>query len=150
MEWFSHINVVVTSTEWENFYGLRDHTDAQPEIQALAQAMKAAHDSSTPKLLQEGEWHLPYVSVAEISQYSLKDCLKMSAARSARVSYLNHDQSNPTPEKDFKLHDQLTKSVPPHMSPVEHQSQSRTEDKFFANFRGWKQYRGYLEELGNV
>jgi hypothetical protein len=147
LEPFQWIHVVVTSTEWDNFYALRDHPGAQPEIQALAQAMKAAHNASTPKQLEDGEWHIPYVSDAEQSEYSLKDCLKFSAARCARVSYLNHDQSNPTPYKDIDLHDKLTKAIPPHLSPVEHQAQARTEDKFYANFRGWKQYRKYLEEM---
>ena len=147
LEPFQWIHVVVTATEWENFYALRDHPDTQPEIQALAQAMKAAHDASTPKLLKDGEWHIPYVSQAERDQYSLKDTLKFSAARCARVSYLNHDQSNPTPEKDIDLHDKLVKSVPAHMSPVEHQAQSRLEKKFYANFNGFKSYRKYLEEM---
>jgi thymidylate synthase ThyX len=147
LEWFSNINTVVTATEWLNWNNLRDHCAAQPEIQALAQAMKAAHNASTPKLLKDGEWHIPYVSEAERSEYSLKDTLKFSAARCARVSYLNHDQSTPTPAKDIDLHDKLVKSVPAHMSPVEHQAQSRAEDKFFANFNGFKQYRKYLEEM---
>lgn len=150
LEPFQWIHVVITATEWNNFYALRDHPDAQPEIQELARVMKLVHINSIPKLLQEGEWHLPYIHAYEHNQYDYVDLLKFSAARCARVSYLLHDGTEPNPEKDLKLHDQLTQSVPPHMSPVEHQAQSRTEDKFFANFRGWKQYRGYLEELANV
>ena len=147
LEPFQWIHVVVTATEWENFYNLRDHQDAQPEIQMLAMHMQEVHNWSTPTLLNEGEWHLPYIHQSEREQYDYTDLLKFSAARCARVSYLLHDGTEPNPEKDLKLHDQLTKSVPPHMSPVEHQAQSRTEDKFFANFRGWKQYRGYLETM---
>ena len=48
---FTHIRVVVTSTSWVNFYGLRDHEDAQPEIRLLAQAMKKAHEESVPQKL---------------------------------------------------------------------------------------------------
>jgi hypothetical protein len=147
LEPFQWMHVVVTSTEWDNFYELRDHPDAQPEIQVLAKVMRAAHDASTPTQLAEGEWHIPYVSTSEIVEYSVKDCLKFSAARCARVSYLNHDQSSPTPYKDIELHDKLVLSKPAHMSPVEHQAQSRIDDKFYANFRGWKQYRKYLEEM---
>lgn len=44
LEPFTHIRVVVTSTSWANFYGLRDHKDAQPEIRELAQAMRKAHE----------------------------------------------------------------------------------------------------------
>lgn len=150
LEPFQWIHVVVTATEWDNFYALRDHPDAQPEIQALAQAMKEAHNNSAPTLLEDGEWHLPYIKSYEHELYTYQDLLKFSAARCARVSYLNHDKSDPSPEKDIDLHDKLTQSNPPHMSPVEHQAQSRLEDKFFANFRGWKQYRTYLEQIKNV
>ena len=36
LEPFLAIKVVVTATEWENFFKLRIHKDAQPEIQELA------------------------------------------------------------------------------------------------------------------
>jgi thymidylate synthase ThyX len=62
LEPWQHIEVVVTSTDWANFYALRDHPDAQPEIQALAQAMYAAHQSSTPVELKLGDWHLPFIT----------------------------------------------------------------------------------------
>ena len=65
LEPFTHIRVVVTSTSWVNFYGLRDHKDAQPEIRELAQAMKKAHEESQPTKLQWGEWHLPYITPAD-------------------------------------------------------------------------------------
>src|SRR5262249_41186442 len=61
LEPFSHINVVVTSTEWDNFFALRDHPHAQPEMQVLARAMKEAMSDSTPRPLRLGQWHLPYV-----------------------------------------------------------------------------------------
>lgn len=62
LEWFGYIEVVVTSTHWSNFDGLRDHTDAQDEIMHLAQAIKQARNEATPTLLREGQWHLPYVT----------------------------------------------------------------------------------------
>src|SRR5579871_2233935 len=40
LEWFGYIDVLVTSTDWRNFFALRDHGDAQPEIQELARLMK--------------------------------------------------------------------------------------------------------------
>ena len=48
LEPFAHINVLVTATDWDNFFALRDHPDAQPEIAALAQEMKIAMVESTP------------------------------------------------------------------------------------------------------
>ena len=43
--WFN-ITVVCTSTEWSNFYHLRNHPKAQPEIKALAEAMLEADRKS--------------------------------------------------------------------------------------------------------
>ncbi|UTC28349.1 putative flavin-dependent thymidylate synthase [Brevundimonas phage vB_BpoS-Gurke] len=62
LEWFGYIEVVVTATNWSNFDALRDHTDAQDEIMHLAQAIKQARAEAQPKVLGEGEWHLPYVT----------------------------------------------------------------------------------------
>lgn len=61
LEWFSNISVVVTSTEWDNWYELRNHPDAQPEIRTLAEVMLKAKQHSMPTLLQPGQWHVPYV-----------------------------------------------------------------------------------------
>lgn len=65
LEPWAHINVVVTATEWANFFGLRAHPDAQPEIRELAEAMMAAMGQSDPALLAHGMWHLPYVDLKE-------------------------------------------------------------------------------------
>jgi len=48
LEPFSHINVLVTATDWANFYALRRHEDAQPEMKALADAMWEAQQASEP------------------------------------------------------------------------------------------------------
>lgn len=63
LEWFSTISVVVTSTEWDNWYELRHHPDAQPEIHNLAALMFEAQQNSVPVQLKPGQWHLPYVLI---------------------------------------------------------------------------------------
>jgi len=68
LEPFAHINILITATEWDNFFELRDHKDAQPEIQALAQAIKAAFADSEPELLQPGQWHMPFISSNDVAQ----------------------------------------------------------------------------------
>lgn len=65
IEPYSHIKVLVTATEWNNFFTLRYHPDAQPEIQHLAQLMWDAKKASEPDFLEEFEWHLPYVTLEE-------------------------------------------------------------------------------------
>jgi hypothetical protein len=52
---FQYIPVVITATLWDNWFHLRDHEDAYPEIRQLAVAMKAAMDASTPRVLEPGD-----------------------------------------------------------------------------------------------
>lgn len=120
LEPFQYINVVVTATEWDNFFELRDHPDAQPEIQMLARTMQQAMDLSDPVVLNPGEWHLPYIDSSE--ELTLEEAMKCSTARCARVSYVTFDMKPPTKENDFRLFDQLITSEPQHASPAEHQA----------------------------
>lgn len=60
VEPWSHIKVVVTATEYDNFFYLRNHPDAQPEIQHLAALMLDEYNNSIPQKLNYGDWHLPY------------------------------------------------------------------------------------------
>ena len=122
LEPFTTIKVVVTATEWQNFFELRLDHAAQPEMQELAQAMKTAMNESTPNLLKAGEWHLPYVSIEEQKAEGIEISKKLSTARCARVSYLNHDNSNPLTSRDIELFSTLVAENPKHASPAEHQA----------------------------
>lgn len=159
---FQHIRVVVTATEWSNFFALRLHPAAQPEIQELARVMKKAMDESVPKNLSLfSGMHLPYVSDEARHHLSNVTCARLSVARCARVSYLNHDNTEPDYQKDYALHDMLLEYK--HMSPFEHvatpmphlieNSESwvtgvthcdKNHDMWSGNFRGWIQYRQTL------
>lgn len=146
LEPYLYITGIVTATEWDNFFELRCHSDAQPEMQELAFCMKKAINGSTPKSIAFGQWHLPYIT-NEDYQHSLTDLdlAKISAARCARVSYLNHDGSKPDIKKDLQLFERLAGSTPIHASPLEHQATPLTDDKFCKNFNGWQQYRDVFE-----
>ncbi len=164
LEPFAHINVVVTATEWDNFFALRIHEDAQPEIKVLAEAMRNAIDGAAPQLLSYGEWHLPFVSADEISEYGLMDddgtLRDISAARCARTSYKTHDGRVSTIEEDVALGERLTKSRPFHASPFEHQAipdmkvveeaesyqEEWLEPEKHRNFTGWIQSRALMEK----
>jgi len=146
LEPFSHINVVVTSTEWNNFFKLRLHEDAQPEIRILAGEMwSAMHNVSEPINLPAYNWHLPYITMEDRTLYSIEVLCKMSAARCARVSYNRHDGGTPSMEDDLKLFERLTGSDPMHLSPLEHQAMGTITPAFSGNFRGWQQQRKLLE-----
>lgn len=160
LEPFSHINVLVTSTEWDNFFELRDHPDAQPEIMVLAQEMKKVMAESVPQCLAEGDWHLPYVIHDDFEPAMaygntadktwLNVLIKLSVARCARVSYYTHEGKPPNIEDDLKLYDRLVGARPLHASPAEHQARpvglfEREKLSMTGNFRGWVQYRKLLE-----
>lgn len=155
LEPFQWINVIVTATEWDNWYSLRDHTDADPNIQKLARMMRAAADASTPRLidlrhvLYASGWHLPYVTEQERWDYYDQPnyLARLSTARCARVSYLNHDGTTPSHAKDIDLYQMLVGSVPLHASPTEHPAYALPEATWCKNFRGFHQHRADVEAL---
>lgn len=160
LEPFMHISVVVTATNFDNFYWLRRHPDAQPEIKALADAMWEVQQASTPRLLRAGEWHTPYVRDEERDVLDTDDLLKISVARCARVSYLTHDGRTPDHVEDMKLYERLVGSTPLHASPAEHQAKADSASfdagglcmvwdnpHLSGNFDGgWVQYRKTLPD----
>jgi len=168
LEPFSHINVVATATEWDNFFGLRLHRDAQPEMRALAVAMWEARKASTPRLLRPGEWHLPFVDGDDGKGHpitwdekldDIQVAIKVSVARCARVSYESFETGKrSTVEEDLRLYDRLLGAQPLHASPAEHQATPDIQEWVTANelgpqwlhlgehgnLVGWRQYRKML------
>lgn len=156
LEPWMHISVVLTSTieGLANFWHLRDHPDAQPEIQELARVMRDAYDASTPRLLGMGQWHLPYITAEEeVSGLSLDVLRRVSAARCCRVSYNKHDGSPASVEDDLALCERLVGSKPLHASPFEHQAEPDcwtvgdewAHPHLHGNLPGWIQFRKTLD-----
>ncbi len=155
LEWFGSIDVLITATDWRNWEALRDHPAAAPEIRQLAIGITQALSRSTPQVLGPGEWHLPYVTKAEMRDYDLETCQKLSVARCARLSYKPFDGSDMI-EDEFARFDRLVGSRPVHASPAEHQATPDTFDMhetgkvlwdnadLHGNLRGWNQYRKML------
>lgn len=147
---FQYIKVIVTATEWYNFFKLRLN-DADPTMMELARCMKEAMDNSTPVELQPGEWHLPYIDQAAW-QSNLDDSIKCSVARCARVSYNNHDNSSPNISKDIALADRLLRDG--HMSPFEHQATPMEEYEDWDELPSplWARENGYthMDIYGNA
>lgn len=153
LEPFMFISVIVTATEWDNFFELRVHPDAQPEIFALSSAIRTAMCKSNPRLVLCSKdthlgWHLPYITETERNEDIDPETLaKISAARCARVSYLTHDGDKPSIEKDISLYEKLVGGRPLHASPVEHQAYPLdSANQWNKNFRGWYQHRSFVEE----
>lgn len=148
LEPFQWISVVLTTTELDNWFDLRDHPDADPTIELLAKHMRKALENSTPRILENGEWHLPYVTPNEEATLPIELLVKISAARCARVSYLRHDGYMPTPEQDVALYERLVGSKPLHASPIEHQARFdlSSDGTMSGNFSShWQQHRKFVE-----
>jgi len=168
LEPFMYHTVIVTATEWANFFHLRAHKDAQPEIQKIARMMKELYEANTPKQLRYGEWHLPLLQPnecvidrnspewdepvgAERTIFDIETAKKVSAGRCARVSYLTHDGVRDS-KADIELCEKLAEAG--HMSPLEHvarpmrpsetlmfSNSMKDSTAMFGNFRGWMQFR---------
>ena len=160
IEPYMHMRTLVTATEWDNFFTLRNHKDAEPHFELLAKKILEAMENSTPKLLDVGEWHLPYITDEDWALFppdlidggdgysyneALVQVIKISVARCARVSYFDFDGLKPSPLKDEELYSKLIVSKPMHASPIEHQAMAMSSILPSRNFRGWKQYREIIE-----
>lgn len=165
------MKTVISGTEWRNFFWLRCHADAQPEIHELAMKMRDAYINSSPKRLNAGEWHVPYVNTYHNStdnslcytdgignDITAEEARIISASCCAQVSYRKNDDSF---EKAEKIFNQLINSQPCHASPVEHQATPMQRPDCFAdlgtthidragqawsgNLKGWIQHRKLIQ-----
>ena len=160
------MKTVISGTEWANFFWLRNHADAQPEIHELAMKMHAVYLKSTPIDMNPLDWHLPYVTTRRNERGVLEyfdangewltnnEARIVSASCCAQVSYRKSDDSV---DKARKIFAQLIESQPCHASPVEHQATPMFRPDTFAdtgtthldrqgqawsgNLRGWVQFR---------
>lgn len=163
LEPFMWHKVLVTATEWENFFALRFHKDAEIHMQYVAELMLEAINNSTPEPKKVDEWHIPYgetsLSAELIAKYNTEGLgviytansliRKIATAKCAQVSYtiVGEDGKPMDQEKLIALHDRLAASG--HWSPFEHcarvmnpGSLGWTHGKgWWGNFHGWKQYR---------
>jgi hypothetical protein len=149
-----------------NFFELRDHPDAEPHIQVLAREMKKEVDRAkagfevlrmtgrtwmtvggrTFQILEEGEWHTPFVTPDDGLHGATKAAKTVSSARCARVSYYLPDTGKLSDyERDVATFDKWAGSRPIHASPLEHQATPLKDSVYSGNYRGWKQHRKEVE-----
>lgn len=137
--------VIVTATEWDNFFALRDHEGAALPMQRTARLMKEAMWESIPRRLQYGDWHLPLVGDTERELADLENQYGagVSAGRCARSSYSNHHK----PETPRESHDRWERLASMgHWSPGEHPAvcvPSDTDNT--GNIWGWFQLRKHYK-----
>lgn len=125
LEPFLHIDVLVSSTDYTNFFKLRCDAAAQPEIQKLALAMRHELERSIP--------------IARPVHSPFHPDPLVATGKCARVSYSKHDGAVDE-YADRALAMKLLSSR--HMSPFEHVARAGDGTK---NFRGWIQLREEVE-----
>lgn len=159
---FATMRLIVSATDWQNFFMLRNHPDAQPEFEILASIMQKLYNESVPKKLEAGEWHIPFgenINPDKLANILIPDDFdcssetmiqiiqegkrKIAVARCARVSYYNYHGKDDY-ESDLKLYRDLVESKPMHLSPTEHVAQALDKSERVGNFKGWKQMRKFI------
>jgi hypothetical protein len=158
---FLRIPILITATEWENFFHLRTDKPCRPEFRVWAIAIKQAMEQSTPKVLKPGDWHIPFGDQMPPG-LSLSEQLQVATARCARLSYATHDGKRDVQE-DMRLYNQLLQDG--HMGPFEHCAMAvadyftappkiacyaylpgQMQPVFTRNFRGFYSYRAMVED----
>jgi hypothetical protein len=172
IENFTYQKVITTATDWNNFFWLRNHQDAQPEIRELAKLMLVDFETTTSVELYEGEWHTPYYRSGYWAPHmseTLQEALQISASCCAQVSYRKQDDSLEKAKLVYEKLNLESTTQPKHASPVEHQATPIPQhfsakvrrglgmwdygithkDKFGSywsgNFNGWIQHRQLIE-----
>ena len=148
LEPFAWIDTLITSTEWSNFFWLREHHAAEPHLQDLARLVHNAMECADVITRDQDEWHMPYVTYEERTKYHSNVLLKLSAARCARISYKPFNGDSTT-EAELNRYNLLVTDERVHASPLEHQAKPDFRDELgnwehsdlHGNLTGWIQHR---------
>lgn len=149
LEPFMEHTVILTAnaTAWNHVMSQRIHPDAEKHIDYLMRLFQVQLEENKPKELQWGEWHLPFADNLG-NDVSIADKVKVSSARCARSSYLNHNGVISV-EDDLSLYGKLFSADPPHLSPFEHPAMAEENwAKVYADqgkFKGFRQHRYEVE-----
>lgn len=123
---------------WKHFFELRCTDGVQPEFKELALKMQSLYEKNLPSILKVGEWHIAF----EEKGLPLIQRLKVSAARCARTSYLNH-QNSINYQKDFTLCDRLLADK--HLTPFEHQFCAMPDSSLHSQYKGFQSLRDRIK-----
>ncbi len=141
LEPYMHTRIVVSATEWLNYFLRRAHPQAQPEFQVVAYNCLYHYLRSVPRPVDTMRWHTPLLSFTEMNEWDDQTRVIVSTARCARSSYMTQDVVKNF-EDDEKLFNKLATDV--HMSPFEHCARALSTRQQYGNFIGWIQQRKFM------
>ena len=148
LEPFQTMKTILTGTQFNNFFKLRCHKAAMPEIQELAQKMHELYMQSVPEALWPWQWHTPYVNGYDCNDpEATEKAKKISVSCCAQVSYRKLDE---TPEKALQIFDKLIQGDVIHASAFEHVCRPlQPGEEQLGNLIGFRQYRHDIEQERN-
>ena len=115
---------------------------AEIHFMYLAEKMYDALNESTPDILKEDEWHIPFKKdiLSKNDMISLENIIKMSVCLTAKVSYTKiGDENTITIEKAREMYDRLKDSG--HWSCFGHIAKCMTNE----DYRSW--YKGFISTV---
>lgn len=143
---------------------------AEIHMMALAEAMWDAFNESEPKLLQAGEWHIPFegeinemfdLTQNEIDKDEIPFSVKIGSIMAARTSYtvVGTELSTWSIDKYVEKCNELSTANPLHASPFEHCARTMSAGEFDNSFHkgdsgvgpefysnGWSgNFRGFIQ-----
>lgn len=130
---YARIPIIVTSTNFPYFFGLRCADGVKPEFRRIALIMEELFNNSSAKLT---DWHIPWITPEE-ELMNLGDKLTMCAARSAWLSFSNHNKQSSI-DGAKKLVDKLISSK--HYSVFDHAAYS-DNTRVSGIYKGWCEHR---------
>jgi thymidylate synthase ThyX len=135
------VPVLVSATEWDNFFELRCAPNASPHFRDFALAMRSLYQESKPS---NKDFHAPFADDLDQleRQLPVRDILLVIAGRCARISYNNHLSGRRDIEADLNLGQRLLAEK--HMSPFEHIA-IRAAGSYY-NLRGFASARWLFQE----
>lgn len=144
---FQYMDIVMSGSEWANFFWLRVDPDADPTFVTLAELCLEAYLCDGWDLLYEGDWHLPFVrysrnestgkqefyivnvddSDSYTNGYEYKQELTLDQAKLISMSVCAQSsfrKSDYSLEKALAIEPKLFSGNKVHASPSEHQAQA--------------------------
>jgi len=133
---FQWMDVIMSGSEWANFFWLRCDEDADPTLQVVADLCLQAYLHDSWDELGDGDYHLPFVQYwrcpktnkqlwytydvnGDDIDLTLEEAQLVSMSVAAQASFRKADA---TLEKALKIKDKLFGGRKVHASPSEHQA----------------------------
>ena len=122
---------------------------AEIHFMDLAEKMYDALNESTPDVLKEGEWHIPFQEEIWKGKQAekLEDVIKMSVCLTAKISYTKiGDENTITLEKAREMYERLKNSG--HWSCFGHIAKCMTYEEYESWYKGFMKTTYYFDENG--